>query len=162
MEVLKVNAVGYYYYNPRVELKNYNEEKNNSSNKDINCTICLKSIYDPSYETISNNHNILYETKVELGKCGHLFHSDCIKRWLKTNQICPIDKVTWCRHRILDNKQKYCFNKKYFNNKKFQDKKEINKPHTEIVKKEIKEIIEEEIFEDQEIMEEDFFSDIEE
>jgi len=133
MEILRVNVVGYYYFNPRIELKNYNNNDNEiqKKNKDVKCNICLKSIYEPSYETISNNNNILYETKIELGKCGHLFHSDCIKSWLKTNQICPIDKVMWCKHRTIDYNPKYCFNKKYFNKKNKQAeiflKNEINK-----------------------------------
>ena len=82
-------------------------------------TVVIKSIYDPSYETISNNTNIMFDTMIEVGKCGHLFHSDCIKSWLKNNNICPIDKVQWCKHKTLDNK--YCFNKKHIN-KKFQQK----------------------------------------
>ena len=158
MEILKVNVVGYYYYNPRIELKKYNGSDPENKNKDVKCAICLKSIYDPSYETISNNVNIMFETKIELGKCGHLFHSDCIKNWLKTNTICPIDKVAWCRHRTIDNQSKFCYkNKKYINNKyvnnKFQEKEEIIKKFQE---KEDKI----EIFEDEELIEE-VYSDIE-
>ncbi len=124
MEILKLNVVGHYYYNPKIEFKNYSEH---NSKRDEKCSICLKSIYDPSYETISNNVNIMYDTTIDLGKCGHMFHSDCIKSWLKTNTICPIDKVMWCKHRTLDNNHKYCFNKKYFNNKKFKEKKDTIK-----------------------------------
>ena len=152
MEVLKVNAVGYYYYKSGIEFKNYDGIKINDENKNVKCSICLKSIYDPSYETISNNINIMFETTIELGKCGHLFHSDCIKSWLKTNTICPIDKVAWCKHKTIDNKQKYCFNKKFFKNKNFQKK--------EIIKKQI-EKVEFDDDQDKEIIEE-IYSDIDE
>lgn len=25
-------------------------------------------------------------------KCGHVFHEDCLKEWIKYNKICPLDR----------------------------------------------------------------------
>ena len=101
MEIQKMNIVGYYSYKPDIVIKEY-DEKLLDDNKDIKCNICLRSIYDPSYETITNNNNIFNNNNIELGKCGHLFHSDCIKTWLKNNIICPVDKVCWHKHRTIN------------------------------------------------------------
>ena len=57
-----------------------NEEEINT--KDDDCCICCSS-YD-----INNKPNKL--------KCGHLFHNDCITKWLKTSGTCPI-----CRNHIF-------------------------------------------------------------
>jgi len=155
MEILNLNIVGFYSYKPDIVIKEYEDNIINSENKDIKCNICLRSIYDPSYETISNNNNILNDTNVELGKCGHLFHSDCINTWLKKNQICPIDKVLWCRHRTINmmdtnkkyNKQKYknMINNININNININNNEEII--NEEIINEEIinEEIINEEI-----------------
>ena len=44
------------------------------------------------------------DNKVIIGKCGHMFHKDCMDSWLsRGNTICPIDKVTWEEYRIADN-----------------------------------------------------------
>lgn len=34
-----------------------------------------------------NNENGL---SIAFGCCGHVFHLDCIQRWLKTRSVCPL------------------------------------------------------------------------
>jgi hypothetical protein len=29
------------------------------------------------------------------GSCGHIFHLDCIKRWLRTRSVCPLCNREW-------------------------------------------------------------------
>lgn len=29
------------------------------------------------------------------GGCGHIFHLDCIKRWLRTRSVCPLCNRSW-------------------------------------------------------------------
>ena len=56
------------------------------SDKNTDCTICRNSI----------NSNSIYANEkgtisdICKGKCGHIFHSECILPWLKSNQKCPI------------------------------------------------------------------------
>ncbi|TNV75927.1 hypothetical protein FGO68_gene7702 [Halteria grandinella] len=45
---------------------------------ELDCTICL---------------NIMQKEGIILG-CGHIFHQDCIQKWLKRNQICPVCRQT--------------------------------------------------------------------
>jgi len=117
MEIVKADIIGYYSFKPDIHIKQYGETKEDKNKK---CMICLRSIYDPSYETISNNNNILNKCGIELGCCGHMFHSDCINDWLKTSGICPIDKVKWWKHQCFDinknSKQKKKLNEENKNN----------------------------------------------
>ena len=56
------------------------------------CQICRRSIMAPSYEDI-NSHNLV--SRISVGKCGHAYHTECIKTYCKKNISCPIDFTHW-------------------------------------------------------------------
>ena len=99
MEVLKLDIIGSYSYKPDIEIASYD---GNNSQYCKDCIICKRELIEPSYETLSDNKNIMNMDEILIGKCGHMFHSDCLTKWLKTSECCPIDKVKWCLHRVAD------------------------------------------------------------
>lgn len=99
MEILKLDIVGSYSYKPDIEIVSY-EGENTKYTKE--CIICKRGLMEPSYETLSDNKNIMNDEEILIGKCGHMFHGDCLTKWLKTSDCCPIDKVKWCLHRVAD------------------------------------------------------------
>ena len=121
MEILKLDIIGSYSYKSDIEIASYKTDKtDNSYTKE--CVICKRSLFEPSYEMIADNANILNETEIVIGKCGHIFHGDCLSKWLKTCDTCPIDKVKWCLHRVADTTTKLVIfepneQKKYIKNK---------------------------------------------
>ena len=99
MEIIKADFVGYYLYKPDFEIKNYSDNNDNKTE----CVICKRSIYEPSYDHITDNTKLQLESEIIIGKCGHYYHNDCMTKWINSgNKTCPIDKVEWQPHRIVD------------------------------------------------------------
>jgi hypothetical protein len=90
MEIISLDIKGYYYYNLTPTTDIIKDE----------CSICKRSVLDVSYENIIDNSKIINNTEISIGKCGHFFHTECIKSWLTKDKNCPIDKTAWhyCRN----------------------------------------------------------------
>ena len=72
----------YLYYKHKNEIYNYKlNELNNDFNMEIECSICL--------DIIKNKYSKTF--------CNHIFHNECIYKWLRKKDTCPI-----CREIIKD------------------------------------------------------------
>ena len=74
--------------NPTIEINSIKLITSWSYNLDKNqdCTICRQHL---------NSNSIYAQEKGETsiivkGQCGHMFHHQCIDRWLETNKKCPL------------------------------------------------------------------------
>lgn len=46
------------------------------------CSICL--------DTFNDKNNTLTNQCIKIKKCGHIFHLNCFKKWLRYNKTCPL------------------------------------------------------------------------
>jgi RING-box protein 1 len=60
------------------------------------CAICRNSLQSPSIEYQSNPNSCDKSgLSICLGVCNHVYHLDCIQRWIKTRNVCPLCNAEW-------------------------------------------------------------------
>ncbi len=59
--------------------------------KNADCTICRQSLNSDSLYSIEKG----VKSTLLKGKCGHMYHTECITPWLKDNKKCPICSATY-------------------------------------------------------------------
>jgi E3 ubiquitin-protein ligase RBX1 len=60
------------------------------------CAICRNSLCDPSIEFEANpSQNNKNGLSIAFGMCGHVYHLDCVQRWLNKQVICPLCQKQW-------------------------------------------------------------------
>lgn len=70
--------------------------KYDAENKD--CSICEHDLLLPSKKSMFKNK---INGEVIIGLCKHGFHDDCIRQWVKSDNIsCPICKNIWIVSKI--------------------------------------------------------------
>lgn len=64
---------------------------------ETHCSICRNHLEDNSiYDNdCKNTYCNKSENSIEKGKCNHIFHTECIRRWLTTNIRCPNCFTKW-------------------------------------------------------------------
>ena len=57
------------------------------------CTICKNMLTCPAPDNIEKN---TYAIRVSKGKCEHMFHDTCIKKFITNNAaVCPTCTIPW-------------------------------------------------------------------
>jgi len=69
--------------------------------KQKKCYLCKINLHDTPKNDVNFNANIL----VTKGKCGCIYHNECITRWFKANDFdtCPKCQVKFISNGMLDN-----------------------------------------------------------
>jgi len=60
------------------------------------CGICKNKLTKKCTECLEDKIDFKKRCKKTKGKCGHVFHFHCIKKWLNQGiTSCPFDKTPW-------------------------------------------------------------------
>jgi len=73
------------------------------------CAICRNDLYEPSieYQAAPTGDLDSPGLAVAWGVCGHVFHQDCVQRWLRTRSACPLCNKEWDFSKVERIAEKY-------------------------------------------------------
>lgn len=61
-----------------------------------NCAICRNNLNEPSIEHQAATEAVNDDgLRITWGACSHVYHLDCISKWLKTRSNCPLCNKEW-------------------------------------------------------------------
>ncbi|CAJ2657048.1 unnamed protein product [Trifolium pratense] len=70
-----------FYHSPQLDFINLDEIATTDFSKtDDPCSICLSELSTDS-------------TAVQIRRCSHIFHSDCIQKWIGVSRTCPLCRI---------------------------------------------------------------------
>ena len=58
----------------------YKRSDEKGEDRDVDCAICLKEFEE--------NEDLIFTT------CKHMYHEECLRKWLIERQVCPLCKST--------------------------------------------------------------------
>ena len=65
--------------------------KNNSNVDDSESIIIYKNKQNDNFkECIICLEDMKYNEKLILVKCSHIYHKECLEKWIKKNNVCPL------------------------------------------------------------------------
>ena len=60
------------------------------------CAICRNNLHEPSIEYQASGEATNEDgLRVSWGACGHVYHHDCVSKWLRTRSNCPMCSKEW-------------------------------------------------------------------
>ena len=74
------------------------------------CGICRNDLMDTSRMVQDENYGGYNKTRVSLGKCGHVYHYSCIRKWVDDSSghaLCPQCGLPWEFNSKMFDKQNY-------------------------------------------------------
>ena len=67
------------------------------------CAVCRSELMMPSIEAQAEGGNDVTGPGYQIawGACSHVFHLDCVQRWLKQRSVCPMCNADWDTNKII-------------------------------------------------------------
>lgn len=63
------------------------------------CSICKNNLTEKSPNSLTDNSFMNKKSVIIKGKCGHVYHNDCIESWRKQgSNSCPECSTPWITH----------------------------------------------------------------
>ena len=78
-EIKSTQTIGYWVWDTHVDT----------------CAICRISLQKPSISSQAGEDKNGSGSKIAFGFCNHVYHLDCIEKWLPTRNVCPLCNKDW-------------------------------------------------------------------
>ena len=69
------------------------------------CAICRGDLFNRCFECQGSGEDRVCQGYIHNAVCSHVFHTECIKRWINTRACCPLCNASWIFPQGLNLKQ---------------------------------------------------------